>query len=81
MQMLESDHEPVFDRLAGASRGKPACSIRAGNSAITLSRSVLSMRCQRAISASVRPQPKQRLVLGSIMQTAIHGVSMLIFSV
>jgi hypothetical protein len=29
----------------------------------------------------VRPQPKQRLVLGSIMQTAIHGVSMLIFGV
>jgi len=26
----------------------------------------------------VRPQPKQRLVLGSIMQTAMHGVSMLI---
>jgi hypothetical protein len=30
---------------------------------------------------SVRPQPKQRLVLGSIMQTAVHGVSMLIFRI
>jgi hypothetical protein len=26
----------------------------------------------------VRPQPKQRLVLGSIIQTAMHGVSLLI---
>jgi hypothetical protein len=25
----------------------------------------------------VRPQPKQRLVLGSMMQTAMHGVSLL----
>jgi hypothetical protein len=40
--------------------------MRAGNSAITASRSALSMRCQRAISGSVRPQPKQRLVLWSI---------------
>ena len=32
----------------------------------------------RAISGSVQPQPKQRLVLGSIMQTAMHGVSLLI---
>jgi hypothetical protein len=30
---------------------------------------------QRVISGSVRPQPKQRLVLGSSMQTAMHGVS------
>ena len=52
--------------------------MRAGNSAITASRSALSMRCQRAISGSVRPQPKQRLVLGSIIQTAMHGVSLLI---
>jgi hypothetical protein len=37
--------------------------------------------CQRAISGSVRPQPKQSLVLGSIMQTAIHGVSLLIVEV
>jgi hypothetical protein len=29
----------------------------------------------------VRPQPKQRLVLGSIMQTAIHGVSLLMVGV
>jgi hypothetical protein len=36
------------------------------------------MRCHCAISGSVRPQPKQSLVLGSIMQTAIHGVSLLI---
>ena len=43
-----------------------------------LSRSALSMRCQRAISGKLRPQPKQRLVLGSIMQTAMHGVAMLI---
>ena len=56
----------------------PASDMRAGNSAMTDSRSALSMACQRAISGSVRPQPKQRLVLGSIMQTAIHGVSLLI---
>jgi hypothetical protein len=29
----------------------------------------------------VRPQPKQSWVLGSIMQTAIHGVSLLIVEV
>jgi hypothetical protein len=52
--------------------------MRAGSSAITACRSALSIRCQRAISGSVRPQPKQRLVLGSIIQTAMHGVSMLI---
>ena len=56
----------------------PASAMRAGSSAITACRSALSMRCQRAISGSVRPQPKQRLVLGSIMQTAMHGVSLLI---
>ena len=42
-------------------------------------------RCPSGASArspaSVRPQPKQRLVLGSIMQTAIHGVSLLIVGV
>ena len=36
------------------------------------------MPCQRAILGSVRPRPKQGLVLGSIMQTAIHGVSLFI---
>jgi hypothetical protein len=55
--------------------------MRAGSSAITARRSALSIRCQRAISGKVRPQPKQRLVLGSIMQTAMHGVSMLILQV
>jgi hypothetical protein len=40
--------------------------MRSGNCAITARRSVLSILCQRAISGSVRPQPKQRLVLGSI---------------
>jgi hypothetical protein len=52
--------------------------MRAGNSAMTASRSALSMACQRAISGNVRPQPKHSLVLGSIMQTATHGVSLLI---
>lgn len=52
--------------------------MRAGNNAITASRSALSIACQRAISGKVRPQPKHSLVLGSIMQTATHGVSLLI---
>src|ERR1700751_499350 len=51
--------------------------MRWASSAITACRSGLSMRCQRATSGSVRPQPKQRLVLGSIIQTAMHGVSWL----
>ena len=70
---------PVFEVAAICGRANPASAIRAGSCAISASRSALSMRCQRAISGSVRPQPKQRLVLGSIIQTAIHGVSMLIF--
>jgi hypothetical protein len=45
---------------------------------MTARRSARSIRCQRAISGSVLPQPKQRLLLGSIMQTAMHGVSWLI---
>ena len=52
--------------------------MRGRNSAITACRSALSIRCQRAISGNVRPQPKQRLLLGSIIQTAVHGVSLLI---
>jgi len=52
--------------------------MRCGNSAITARRSAPSMPCQRAITGSVRLWPKQGLVLGSIMQTAIHGVSLLI---
>ena len=52
--------------------------MRAGNSAMIASRSALSMACQRAISGKVRPQPKQSPLRGSIMQTAMHGVSMLI---
>ena len=52
--------------------------MRAGNNAISASRSALSMACQRAISGKVRPQPKHSLVSGSIMQTATHGVSLLI---
>ncbi|MFK4656259.1 hypothetical protein ABIF97_006193 [Bradyrhizobium japonicum] len=59
---------------------KPASAMRAGNSAITASRSVLSMACQRAISGKVRPQPKHSLVFGSIMQTATHGVSLLMWT-
>lgn len=54
--------------------------MRARNSAITASRSVLSMACQHAISGKVRPQPKHSLVLGSIMQTATHGVSLLMWT-
>ena len=52
--------------------------MRAGNNSITARRSSLAMLCQRAISGSVRPHPKQSLLLGSIIQTAIHGVSLLI---
>jgi hypothetical protein len=55
--------------------GKPASAMRCGNSAITARCSALSMPCQRAISGSARPRPKQGLVLGPIMQTAIHDVS------
>jgi hypothetical protein len=57
---------------------KPAPAMRCGNSAITARFQALSMPCQRAILGSVRPRPKQGLVLGSIMQTAIHGVSLFI---
>ncbi len=38
-------------------------------------RSALSSRGQRAISGSVRPQPKHRPVFGSIRQTATQGDS------
>ena len=62
-------------------RASPASAMRVGKIAITASRSALSILCQRAISGSVRPHPKQSLVLGSIMQTAIHGVSGLIAQV
>ena len=58
--------------------GKPASAMRCGNSAITARCSALSMPCQRAILGSVRPRPEQGLFLGSIMQTAIHGVSLFI---
>ena len=58
--------------------GKPASAMRCHNSAITARCSAPSMPCQRAILGSVRPRPKQGLVLGSIMQTAIHGVSLFI---
>ena len=57
---------------------RPASVMRAASWPITASRSARSIRCHRAISGSVRPQPKQRPVLGSIMQTAIHGVSLFI---
>jgi hypothetical protein len=57
---------------------KPAPAMRCGNSAITARFQAPSMPCQRAILGSVRPRPKQGLVLGSIMQTAIHGVSLFI---
>ena len=57
---------------------RPAPAMRSASCAITARRSVPSIRGQRAISGSVRPQPKQRLVLGSMMQTAMHGVSSLI---
>jgi hypothetical protein len=71
------DDQPSF-AAAGATAGSPASAIRAGKCAMIANRSALSMRCQRAISGNVRPQPRQRLVLGSIMQTAMHGVSVLI---
>jgi hypothetical protein len=58
--------------------GKPASAMRCGNSAITARCSAPSMPCQCAILGSVRPRPKQGLALGSIMQTAIHGVSLFI---
>lgn len=56
----------------------PASAMRAGKRAMIASRSALSIACQRAISGKVRPQPKHSLVLGSIMQTATQGVSLLI---
>lgn len=62
----------------GATGVSPAVRMRAGKRAMSASRSALSMACQRAISGKVRPQPKHSLVLGSIMQTATHGVSLLI---
>jgi hypothetical protein len=49
--------------------------MRCGNSAITVRCSALSMPYRRAILGSARPRPKQGLVLGPIMQTAIHDVS------
>ena len=58
--------------------GKPASAMRCGNSAITVRCSALSTPCQRAIVGSARLRPEQGLVLGSIMQTAIHGVSLFI---
>lgn len=63
------------DPAIGAS---PAAVMRAGKRAMIASRSALSMACQRAISGKVRPHPKHSLVFGSIMQTATHGVSLLI---
>lgn len=66
-------------RFGAAATGvSPASAMRAGKWAMTASRSALSMACQRAISGKVRPQPKHSLVFGSIMQTATHGVSLLI---
>ena len=67
-----------FEPAAVANCVSPASAMRAGSTSITARRSALSIWCQRAISGSVRPQPKQRLVLGSIIQTAMHGVSLLI---
>jgi hypothetical protein len=61
---------------AAARAGSPASAIRPGKVAMIASRSALSRRCQRAIYGKVRPQPKQRPLLGSMMQTAMHGVSM-----
>jgi hypothetical protein len=58
--------------------GKPVSAMRCGNSVTKARCSALSMPCQRAISGSIRPRPKQGLVLGSVMQTAIHGVSLFI---
>jgi hypothetical protein len=58
--------------------GKPASAMRCGNSAITVRCPALSMPCRRDILRNVRPRPKQGPVLGSIMQTAIHGVSLFI---
>src|SRR3954447_15932596 len=58
---------------------KPASAMRCGHSAIITARSPAPpMPCQRAILGGVRPRPKQRPILGSIMQTAIHGVSLFI---
>lgn len=58
--------------------GSPASAMRAGSCAMTARRSALPMSDQRAISLSVRPQPKHSWVLGSIWQTAVHGVSLVI---
>ena len=55
--------------------GKPSSAMRCDYSAITARCSALSMPRPRAILGRARPRPKQGLVLGSIMQTAIHDVS------
>ncbi len=49
--------------------------MRCGSSAISVRRSADGIADQLAISASVRPQPRQSPLFGSITQTAMHGVS------
>lgn len=49
--------------------------MRCGSSAISARRSADGIADQLAISASVRPQPRQSPLFGSITQTAMHGVS------
>ena len=56
----------------------PASAMRCGSLAMTARRSDELSECHWAISGSVRPQPKHRLVRGSIMQTAMQGVSLAI---
>ena len=48
-----------------------------GNSRITWTRSETSMAAQRAISSTVRPQPRQSPVRASRVQTLTHGVSIM----
>jgi hypothetical protein len=77
----ETVRQPLLRSASVAGCGSPASAMRLASSVMTACRSELCIRCHRAISGNVRPQPKQRLVLGSIIQTAMHGVSLLILKV
>src|SRR5215470_12266710 len=78
--------QTVVTRRGGGSRHHPiafagfvplqAASL-SGNSRITWARSETSMAVQRAISSTVRPQPRQSPVRASRVQTLTHGVSIM----
>jgi len=55
----------------------PASCIRLGNTAMIAARSASLIEPQRAISSSERPQPVQRRLLESSVQTLMQGVSII----